>query len=132
MKYVWELNRHPQLVTLAQAWRLTRDARYAEACRALLDSWITQCPCPIGINWTCSLEPALRLLNWSAAWHLLGGEDSPLFAGNDGAAFRARWLTSVWQHCRFVAGYLSRHSSANNHLLGELLGLYAGAATWRT
>ena len=37
---------------------------------------------------------------------------------------------SVWQHCRFVAGYLSRHSSANNHLLGELLGLYAATTTW--
>jgi hypothetical protein len=130
VKYVWELNRHPQLVALAQAWHQTRDARYAAACCTLLDSWIAQNPCPLGINWTCSLEPALRLLNWSAAWHLLGGEQSPLFAGQDGAAFRARWLDSVWQHCRFIAGYLSRHSSANNHLIGELLGLYAGAATW--
>jgi Heparinase II/III-like protein/Heparinase II/III N-terminus len=129
-KCLWEINRQLQLVTLAQAWRLTGQPRYAEACRELLESWFDQCPYPLGINWTSSLESAVRLVNWSASWHLLGGNESALFAGDRGASFKARWLQSVHQHCHFVAGHLSRHSSANNHLLGELLGLYAGATTW--
>src|SRR5215831_16099772 len=37
IKYLWEINRHLELVTLAQAWHLTRDARYAQGCRTLLD-----------------------------------------------------------------------------------------------
>lgn len=130
IKYLWELNRHLELVTLAQAWHLTRRPQYAQGCRSLLTSWLDACPYPRGPNWTSSLEHGVRLVNWSFAWHLLGGSGSWLFAGPEGARFRTRWLESVYRHCHFISGHLSRHSSANNHLLGELLGLFAGAVTW--
>ena len=83
IKYLWEPNRHLELVTLAQAWYLTRHNKYLDGCRKLLDTWMNQCPYPFGPNWISSLEHAIRLLNWSFAWHLLGGPISPLFAGND-------------------------------------------------
>jgi len=130
IKYLWEPSRHAQLVTLAQAWHLTREDRYAQGCRTLLTSWFDQCPYPSGVHWTSSLEHSIRLVNWSFAWHLLGGEGSPLFEGAAGAAFKQRWLTSVYQHCQFIAGHFSRYSSANNHLLGELMGLFVAALTW--
>jgi hypothetical protein len=130
IKYLWEVNRHLEVVTLAQAWRLTGEARFAEGCRTLVDSWIRQCPYMMGPNWTSSLELALRLTNWSCAWYLLGGDDSVLFRDQDGNAFKARWLAAVRQHCHFIAGYPSLYSSANNHLLGELLGLLIGSTTW--
>jgi len=123
VKYLWELNRHLELVTLAQAWHLTRELRFAEACRRLIDSWLAECPYPFGANWCSSLELAIRLVNWACAWQLLGAEESIVFAGAEGAAFRERWLASIHQHCHFVSGHLSRHSSANNHLLGEAAGL---------
>src|SRR6185503_3532645 len=41
-----------------------------------------------------------------------------------------RWLRSIHGHARFVRGYFSRHSSANNHLIGEAAGLYVAARTW--
>ncbi len=130
IKYLWEPNRHLELVTLAQAYRLSGDARYAEGCRVLLLSWFEQCPYPLGPNWTSSLEHAVRLTNWTVAWHLLGGESSPLFAGEAGAEFRRRWLESVYLHCRFIAGHFSRFSSANNHLFGEYMGLFIAALNW--
>ncbi|HTT02851.1 MAG TPA: alginate lyase family protein [Steroidobacteraceae bacterium] len=130
IKYLWEPNRHLELVTLAQAWRLSGEARFASACRMLVDSWIEQCPYLMGANWTSSLELALRLTNWSCAWHLLGGDAAPLFADAEGRTFKARWLNSVRQHCHFIAGHPSLYSSANNHLLGELLGLLLAAITW--
>jgi hypothetical protein len=130
IKYLWELNRHLELVTLAQAWHLTHERRYAEGARALLLSWFEQCPYPLGPNWTSALEVAVRLLNWACAWHLLGGETSPLFAGADGDSFRRGWLRAIHQHCHFIAHNLSRHSSANNHLFGELTGLLVGSVTW--
>jgi hypothetical protein len=130
IKYLWEINRHLELVTLAQAWHLTGDERYANGCRTLIDSWITECPYPFGVNWCSSLEHAMRLANWSFAWHLLGSDEAPLFSGEAGEAFRARWLTSIYQHCHFIAGHLSRHSSANNHLLGEATGLFIASTTW--
>jgi hypothetical protein len=130
IKYLWELNRQLEVVTLAQAWHLTREERFALGCRTLVDSWVSQCPYMSGANWTSSLELALRLINWSFAWHLLGGDDSVLFRGPDGRVFKERWLTAVRQHCHFIDGYPSLYSSANNHLLGELLGLLIGSITW--
>jgi Heparinase II/III-like protein/Heparinase II/III N-terminus len=130
IKYLWEPNRHLELVTLAQAWHLTRDERYAGGCAALLDSWFHACPYMLGPNWTSSLEVALRMINWSCAWHLLGGENAPLFAQAGGQAIKQRWLSAVRQHCHFIAGHFSLYSSANNHLLGELLGLLIGSTTW--
>jgi len=130
VKYLWEINRHLELVTLAQAWHLTGEERYAFGCRTLLDSWFSQCPYPRGVNWCVSLEHAIRLVNWSFAWFLLGGEESIVFAGDAGRAFRARWLESIYRHCHFIQRHWSRHSSANNHLLGEATGLFVGAVTW--
>jgi hypothetical protein len=130
VKYLWEPNRHFELVTLAQAWHLTRESRYLNGCRALLLSWLETCPYPIGPNWTSALEAAFRLVNWAVSWHLLGGYESPLFKDAGTAGWREKWLSSVYCHCHFIAGHLSRYSSANNHLLGELMGLYIGALTW--
>jgi len=130
IKYLWEPSRHAELLTLAQAWHLSQDERYAAACRTLLDSWFEQCPYPRGPHWTSSLEHAMRLINWSFVWHLLGGERGPLFATSEGSAFRERWLAAIFQHCHFIADHFSRHSSANNHLLGELTGLFVATTTW--
>ncbi|MGO9445964.1 MAG: alginate lyase family protein [Thiobacillaceae bacterium] len=130
VKYLWEPNRHLELVTLAQASRLTGESKYAEGCRNLLESWFDQCPYPIGPNWTSSLEHGVRLMNWSVAWQLLDGENSALFADNGGKAFRQHWLDSIYRHCHFISGHLSKHSSANNHLYGEYMGLFMGALMW--
>lgn len=130
IKYLWEPNRHLHLTTLAQAYHLSGDMRYAKGIQSLFESWFDQCPYPLGVNWTSSLESAIRLVNWSFTWHLLGGETSLLFATDDGQRFKRRWLDSIYQHSHFIAGFLSRHSSANNHLFGELMGLFVAAVTW--
>lgn len=130
IKYLWELNRHLELVTVAQAWYLSKDVKYLNGCRVFLDSWFQQCSYPYGPNWVSSLEHAIRLINWSYAWHLLGGDESPLFDGERGRNFRSRWLHAIYQHLYFINGHFSRYSSANNHLMGEYAGLFVGAVTW--
>lgn len=130
IKYLWEPNRHYEFVTLAQAWYLSRDDKYLQACGELLNSWFEQMPYPRGIGWSSSLENAVRLSNWAVGWHLLGGEKSALFHGAQGLLLRQRWLNSIYQHCHFIASHFSLHSSANNHLLGEYMGLFIGSCTW--
>lgn len=130
IKYLWEPNRHLELVTLAQAYALTGELRFAEGARVLLSSWFEQCPYPMGPNWTSSLEHAVRLLNWSYAWQLFGGDDAALFQGEEGMLFKSDWLGCIYRHMHFIQGHFSRYSSANNHLLGEYLGLFVGALTW--
>ena len=151
IKYLWEPNRHAELVTLAQAWYLSAEKKYAAGFQVLLQSWIDQCPYPLGVNWTSSLEHGVRLVNWAFAWGLLqNGPSSPtrhasavlrdarngagrpanLFAGERGVVLERRWLDAIYQHCHFIAGHLSRYSSANNHLLGELMGLFVASTVW--
>lgn len=124
IKYLWEPNRHLELVTLAQAWHLTKKRNYAFGFRDLLNSWFEQCPYPLGPNWTSSLEHSVRLVNWVFSWHLLGGDSSFLFEGEDGLNFKKRWIDSIYFHCHFIASHLSKYSSANNHLFGEYMGLF--------
>src|SRR6185369_5168010 len=72
-KVIWELNRHQWMVTLAQAHRLTGDDAFAQAAVAGIRSWIPANPAGRGINWTSSLEVALRLISWCWTLRLLDG-----------------------------------------------------------
>lgn len=130
IKYLWEPNRHLHLVTLAQAYALSDDPRYLTTIRDHLSSWFAACPPGLGANWSSSLEVALRLINWSIAWQLVGALASPLFAGAAGSVFRQAWLDAIHRHAQFIRGHLSRHSSANNHLIGEAAGLFMAGTTW--
>lgn len=130
IKYLWEINRHLELVPLAQAYALTQDDRYIDGIHALLSSWIAANPYAQGVNWSSALEVAIRLVNWSVAWQLVGGADSQLFMNEKGQQLLRSWLASIYCHCHFVFHNRSYHSSANNHLLGECMGLAIASLTW--
>ena len=125
IKYLWEPNRHLHLVTLAQAFSLTRNEKYFLTLQEHLESWWLACPYGYGPNWASALEVALRLVSWSSAWQLLGEERL-----EESAQFKSLWLRSIYQHAAFVRGWFSLHSSANNHLIGEAAGLFLAALTW--
>jgi uncharacterized heparinase superfamily protein len=133
-KIVWELNRHQWMVTLAQASALTGDDRYARYALRLLLDWIDRNPVGRGINWSSSLEVALRLISWT--WVLALLRHSSLLD-----AVATDILASIHAHATHVQRYLSHYYSPNTHLTGEALGLfYAGtlypqfdaASQWRT
>src|SRR5256886_1077836 len=119
IKYLWELNRHLHLVTLAQAYALSRDVRYFHVIWQHLESWFAACPYPMGPNWSSALEAAIRLINWSVTWQLLGGARSPLFEDTESIRFRQRWLESVYQHARFVRGHFSRSEEHTSELQSQ-------------
>lgn len=130
IKYLWELNRHVWWVTLAQAHVVSGEVKYLDALLRLLDSWLTECPYPLGANWSSPVEHGIRLINWSIVWHLIGGAQSPVFDGEKGKALLDRWLVSIYQHIRFASDNYSFYSSADNHLIGEAAGVFVGAHTW--
>src|SRR5205823_6061649 len=100
-KVIWELNRHQWLVQLGQAYRLTREERYASAVVRELASWLEANPSGFGINWTSSLEVALRLIAW--CWALLLIRDSPAMT----LQFFQAIVNSVDAHAKHVERYLS-------------------------
>jgi len=121
-KYVWEPNRHHQLVILARAYRAGGDVRYAEAVVEQLDSWLKACPYGIGMNWRSPLELGVRLINWVWAVDLI------LQSGAINERFRDRLLDCVYRHVWEIRRKYSRGSSANNHIIGEAAGVFVATS----
>ena len=120
-KVVWELNRHQWMVDLGRAYRFTGEERYAKSFVRLASEWMRANPPGVGLNWTSSLEVALRLISW--CWALVLFRDSRAFTEE----FFGQMVRGIHVHARHVAKYLSYYFSPNTHLTGEALGLfYAG------
>ncbi|MEO8592529.1 MAG: heparinase II/III family protein [Candidatus Solibacter sp.] len=116
-KVIWELNRHQHLVLLAQAFLLTGRRTYLSEAFRQVESWLAANPLLRGINWASALEVAFRALSWAWFWHL-AGDEMP-------ASLRARFLTALERHGRFLEFNLSVYFSPNTHLLGEAVALHA-------
>jgi hypothetical protein len=120
-KLVWEPNRHHQLVVLGRAFRASGERRYAEAIVEQMESWLDQCAFGHGMNWRSPLELGVRLINWVWALDLI--RESGLVAGR----FLERVVHTSYLHAWEITRKLSRGTSGNNHLTGELAGVYVAA-----
>lgn len=117
VKWIWELNRLQHLPWLAQAWLFTGDDRYSRAAFTQLDSWMEQNPAGRGIAWRGAFEAGLRAVSICVA--LQGLRDSPELTTE---RYR-RIVTMLAQSQLFCWRQRSLFSSANNHLIGEMVGL---------
>jgi hypothetical protein len=117
-KVTWELNRHQHLVTLAKAFRLSGNQKFAAELFRQWEHWHAENPYPMGINWASSLEVAFRSLSWLWVYFLLA--DSAVMP----STFRAAWLRSLAVSGRHIDCYLSTYFSPNTHLLGEAVALF--------
>lgn len=117
-KVVWELNRHQWLVTLAEAYWLTGDERWARVVVDRLTDWMDANPPKRGVNWASSLEVGFRAISWCWIIALL----------RDGAALTpavlARMMGFLALHARHLDRNLSTYFSPNTHLTGEALALF--------
>ena len=116
-KITWELNRHQHLVTLAKAYRLTEERRYADEIFQQWRHWHAENPYAIGINWASSLEVAFRSLSWIWMFQLL--KETPALPQE----FQKEWLRAQALNGRYIERYLSTYFSPNTHLLGEAVAL---------
>lgn len=129
VKILWELGRHQHLIPLAVAYASSGDLRYRDAVVAQIESWIEDNPYGLGIHWCSALEPALRLISWAVVHSLLALRDGE--AGLFSAISEPEKLgRAIYQQAWFVRHFLSRYSSANNHLIGELTGLWVACSVF--
>ena len=124
VRYVWELNRLQHLVPLALAASWSEEERFDAEIEGQLRSWSAQNPFLIGLNWTSPLEAGLRLISLAYVAFLTSGN------GRLDRLFGEALAPVLHQHQYFVRWFHSRHSSANNHLIGEMAGLYVAATLW--
>jgi hypothetical protein len=126
IKQVWEVNRLQHLTLLAAAWYLTGVDAYAVRVAEQLQSWWRENPFLSGINWTCGIELGVRLINLTWIRRLLDGWPgvADLFEGNDLA------LRQIFWHQQYLATFVSRGSSANNHVIAEAAGQLAASCAF--
>jgi hypothetical protein len=116
-KIIWELNRHQQLVLLAQAYVLFDDRLYLTEVISQIESWWSQNPFQRGINWASALEAAFRAVSWIWILHL-AADALPV-------PIVTRLHESLFLHGLHIETNLSFYFSPNTHLLGEAVALHA-------
>jgi uncharacterized heparinase superfamily protein len=120
-KWIWELNRCQDLPLLVAAWLLSGEARYAAFAAERLEKWIETHPPGRGIAWSNGFEAGMRAISVAVAFDGLRGSDQ---LSRERAELVAR---SLWQTVTWIERDPSIGSSANNHRIGELVGVVAVA-----
>lgn len=118
VKLPWELARCQHWLTLAQAWLLTGDARFAEEIFAERADFDAVNPVGYGIHWTCTMDVAIRAANWALALEMIRAYPAP----------EAVWIEayrSLFAHGHFIRSNLEdKYEVTSNHFLSNVIGLY--------
>jgi hypothetical protein len=122
VKVAWDLSRLHWLLPAGQAYLLDGDERWAEAARAVLEDWIEANPYAWTVNWSCTMEAALRILSWSWLFRAFHGSRAWTDAG-----FRERFLCALYLHGDFTERHLEYSDVNGNHCTADAAGLvFAG------
>jgi hypothetical protein len=118
-----KLSHLEHLPVLAIAYRLTGERRYLDALAAQLDDWIERNPVEFGINWTVTLDVALRAGNLVAALVLSAeaAKDEP---------WLERGMASLLLHGRHIRGHLEWFEIRGNHYLSNVVGVLVVATVF--
>jgi len=125
-EWTWQLNRMGFWGALADAYRQTRDERYARAFVRQLTDWLDQTGgVPPAKDWNSvgspwrTIEQGIRLMgSWHKAWRAFAG--SPVFD----ATLKDRFRKAAHAQAR----HLMAHSTSGNWLMMEMNGVYAFAS----
>ncbi|WP_152395120.1 heparinase II/III family protein [Paenibacillus guangzhouensis] len=120
VKIPWELSRCQHFFTLGKAYWLTQDETYTLEFQAEIEDWIRQNPVEMSVNWTCTMDVAIRAVNWIAAVYFF--QDSPLLS----ESFWNQLNASLYRHGLFIMTNLENEGEhTGNHYLSNLAGLVA-------
>lgn len=122
IRMCWELNRFHDIYTLARAFFSSGDEKYIVGIKQLLQDWMINNPIGIGPNWISSMEAAIRMVNLTSSAQMIRNHDDEELALLMGVMMN--------QHLQFVECNVSHGSSANNHVLVELMGIVYAYAFW--
>lgn len=118
VKYPWELARCQHWPLLGQAFLLSGEERFAVEILDQADDFMEANPVGLGVNWTCTMDVAIRAANWAVALEMIRGADCFTERG-EGA------LDALYRQGRFIFDNLENHYEiTSNHYLSNVVGLY--------
>jgi uncharacterized heparinase superfamily protein len=119
IKYPWELARCQHWVALGQAFRLSGDDRFVREIANELRDFVEANPVGVGINWTSTMDVALRAVNWVLGLELVKT------SGALDEAFHREALRALAEHGRFIRANLENtYEVTSNHFLSNVVGLW--------
>ncbi|OGC95504.1 MAG: hypothetical protein A2W25_01150 [candidate division Zixibacteria bacterium RBG_16_53_22] len=119
VKVPWELSRLQFLTDLGRAYFLTENDAYKDEFMAVLRGWEAANPVDIGVNWTCSMEVAIRAINIVWGMHFFRFDD-------DDREFVQSIIRLLYYHANHIEKNLEFISDGanSNHLISNYLGLF--------
>lgn len=118
IKVPWELSRGHHLLWLGEAYLITKDEKHAKEVVDEIEDWWNENPFMYSVNWTCTMDVAIRAVNWLYAVTMV--IDSPSVT----EAFIQRFYRSLYQHGWFIFNHFERTIPySNNHLFSDIAGL---------
>ena len=117
IKVPWELSRCQHFAWLGQAYLFTGDEKHALEFTAQVTDWIEHNPPQFGVNWKCTMDVAIRVVNW--LWGYYFFRDSPSLTRE----FRLQFFKSLLAHGRHIISNLEVGDLTSNHYLSDLVGL---------
>lgn len=122
VKIPWEISRMQWLIPLGQAYVLTGDDKYAEKVKNIILDWINKNPYSYSVNWSCTMEVAIRIIVW--IWFYTVFRKSKSWSASD---FREKFLSSLYLHACFTHGHIEKSDINGNHYITDAAGLvFAG------
>lgn len=119
VKYPWELARCQHWPVLGQAFALTGEDRFAREIADELDDFVEANPIGIGINFTCTMDVAIRAVNWALAFDLVRSSTA-LDIAFWRRGYRALYDTGVFTRNNLENTY----EVTSNHFLSNVVGLW--------
>lgn len=125
VKYPWELSRFQWLAWLGMAFLLCDETdtasreRWYQVFERDVSNWIDENPLGCGINWTVSMEVALRAVSWIQAYTIFYP------ATKHRSVFWQKFLDTLWLHGAFISYNLEYTRHPGNHFDANALGLLA-------
>jgi hypothetical protein len=118
IKVPWELSRCQHFAWLGQAYWLSSDEMYAREFSSQVEQWILSNPPQLGVNWTCTMDVAIRAINW--LWGYAFFRQSPSLSDE----FHLQFYGSMLEHGRHIMHNLEfSEILTSNHYISNLVGL---------
>ncbi|MEW6411340.1 MAG: alginate lyase family protein [Candidatus Zixiibacteriota bacterium] len=120
VKVPWELSRLQHFTDLGRAYWMTSDQIYRDEFLAQLMSWEKSNPVDHGVNWTCSMEIAIRAINILWGMYFFSRDDD---LNTD---MIRRVIRLLYYHGLHIEKNLeiTGRGSNTNHLVSNYLGLF--------